>query len=104
VLVPLSALHDQISRRSNSTGLTLKILPSCDIIRSSNGLRKEAVGLVAGRSKDIDIPHHVYGWLFDDQVPATREDLLFEAKQKVCSMIGPKFKMLGYRAAVKIHV
>jgi hypothetical protein len=74
-----------------------------ELCRVMNGLRKEAVRLAASPSKDIDIPHHVYGWLVDVKVPAMREDLLFEAKQKVCSMIGPKLKMLGFRAYQRKH-
>jgi hypothetical protein len=50
------------------------------LCRVMNGLRKDAVRLAAGPSKDIDVPRYVYGWLVDNEVLAIREDLLFESR------------------------
>lgn len=73
-------------------------------IRVLNGLRKEAVRLAADSNKDIDVPRHVYHWLVDSKVPAIREDLGPEAKEKICRLIGLSFQKLGYDAATRLYV
>ncbi|KAH0288999.1 hypothetical protein M436DRAFT_65967 [Aureobasidium namibiae CBS 147.97] len=72
-------------------------------IRVLHGLRKEAARLTADPNKDIDVPRHVYNWLVDSRVPAVREDLVPEAKVKICRSIGPTFQKLGYDAATRLY-
>jgi hypothetical protein len=72
-------------------------------MRVLKGLRKEAIRFALNAKQRIDINRYVYDWLVNDEIPAIREGVLPKAREIGCRMIKDNFRLLGYRAAMRLH-
>ncbi|KEQ72824.1 hypothetical protein M436DRAFT_64001 [Aureobasidium namibiae CBS 147.97] len=71
------------------------------ISRVLKGVRDEAISVQLDANRRIDVKLHLYEWLANSAPASLTDNRLSHAREEVCRMIGPNFRVLKYEAAMK---
>jgi len=74
------------------------------INRVLRGIREGAISIQLDANRRIDVKLYLYEWLANSAAPIIADNRLSNAREKVCRMVGPKFRVLEYKAAMKKYV
>ncbi|KAH0294725.1 hypothetical protein KCU62_g138, partial [Aureobasidium sp. EXF-3399] len=110
ILLRTALLVPAVLRRSSVYKLIFDVVEEAyesdktAISRVLKGVRDEAISVQLDANRRIDVKLHLYEWLANSAPASLTDNRLSHAREEVCRMIGPNFRVLKYEAAMKKYV